>query len=100
MSYTLEFTEEARLDIQETVDWYDSRREGLGDEFLLSLEATVSNLQRNPFHYPLRYDQVRRILLRRFPYQVVFVMKEQTIGVPGVLHTRRDPTIWKKMAKG
>jgi len=62
MSYILEITEEARLDIQETVEWYDSRRIGLGDEFLLSLEATLSSLQKNPFQHPLQFDQVEYLL--------------------------------------
>lgn len=97
---SLEFSEEARLDIQETIDWYDSRRMGLGKEFLLSLDNAINNLQVNPFQYPCQYNEVRRILLKRFPYQVIFVVNNQNIGVLGVLHTSRNPTIWKKRAEG
>lgn len=50
MSYILEITEEARLDIQETVEWYDSRRIGLGDELEL-LSLLVEKYEQE--HYPV-----------------------------------------------
>jgi hypothetical protein len=59
---------EAAREVQEAFDWYEERDEGLGAEFLRAAEACLSAIRRNPFAYPLVYGQVRRALLRRFPY--------------------------------
>lgn len=99
MAFELEFTEEAIQDIREASKWYDSIKSGLGDDFLLSLEASVNHIQRNPLQYQIRYGKVRRVLLQRFPYQVIFVVNEQLIGVLGVIHTNRDPNAWQKRLK-
>jgi len=69
MKFNLEIGEYARLDIKEAIEWYNFKRKGLGDEFLLSLEASVSQLQRDPLLYAAQYGQIRRLLLKRFPYQ-------------------------------
>lgn len=94
MSYQLELTEEARLDIQESWLWYENQKANLGNEFLLSVEAALSEVERNPFHYQIIYNNVRLAILKRFPYKVVYSIEETRIGIIGVLHNKRDPSVW------
>ena len=75
MTYQLELTEEARLDVQEAWFWYENQKSNLGAEFLLSVEARIA-------------------LLKRFPYKVIYLVEGTRIGIPGVLHDRRDPSVW------
>ncbi len=38
MSYTVNFRKEAQQDILEAIEWYEEKREGLGDEFFIAIE--------------------------------------------------------------
>ena len=94
MTYHLELTEEARLDVQEAWLWYENQKANLGEEFLLSLEASLNEIQRNPFLYQMHYNN-SRIALKRFPYKVIYVIEEEyLIGVIGIIHNKRDPSVW------
>lgn len=94
MTYQLELTEEARLDIQEAWFWYEHQKANLGDEFLLSVEASLSEIERNPFLYQINDTSIRIALMKRFPYKVIYSVEATRIGIIGVLHNRRDPSVW------
>lgn len=54
----------------EAFDWYEERRDGLGHEFLAEVQATLSRIENNPLHHATIHQNVRRGLVRRFPYKV------------------------------
>jgi hypothetical protein len=66
----------AEEDAKDAANWYNERREGLGNEFLLALEATLNAIQRNPNHYQTVYKGLKRALTVRFPYGVFFQLKK------------------------
>lgn len=61
---------EARLEVQTTFLHYQEISEGLGFEFLRSLDAVLQSVKRNPLAFQKIYKETRRILLRKFPYAV------------------------------
>ena len=94
--YTLKFKPEVYNDIKVAYDWYESQRIGLGEDFLLTLEESYSKITRTPKVYQLIYKTVRRKLLRRFPYGVFFVLKDDEIIIIAIMHTRRKPSDWNE----
>lgn len=58
----------------------------------------VHYIQQNPNAVAQRYDNIRTALLDTFPYMVHFSVDDdkKTITVLAVLHTARDPKIWKE----
>ncbi len=48
MLYELEIAPLAKLEILDAYDWYESRRKGLGEEFLEALELFFNQLLINP----------------------------------------------------
>ena len=93
--YNIVFKPEVYDDIKIAYDWYESQRVGLGEDFLLTLEESYVKITRTPKAYQDIYKTVRRKLVRRFPYGVYFVMKEDTVIVLAVLHTKREPLEWQ-----
>jgi plasmid stabilization system protein ParE len=85
----------AELDATDAFDWYADKREGLGDEFLLALDAAFNAIQRNPYHYQIVYKNVRRALTARFPYGLFFIIEDSIVYVLAIQHTSRSPKIWK-----
>jgi toxin ParE1/3/4 len=86
---------EAEEDIREAYQYYNECSEGLGSDFLLSIDAILSLIQRNPEIFQKVYKQIRRGLIERFPYGVFYLTDEDRIIVLSVTHCRCDPRIWQ-----
>ena len=94
--YPITFKPEVYDDIKTAYDWYESQRVGLGEDFLLTLEESYVKITRTPKLYQDIYKLVRRKLVRRFPYGIFFVIRENTIIVLAILHTKREPQKWQE----
>ncbi len=86
----------AEEDAKDAANWYNEKLDGLGNEFLLALEATLDAIQRNPNHYQIVYNELKRALTVRFPYGIFFTVKEDAIYILAIIHTSRSPKVWKK----
>jgi plasmid stabilization system protein ParE len=97
MSYTLIIQPEAELDIQDAFEWYEAQSLGLGSEFIRAVDTGLSNIGRNPLAYPVIYKQVRQILIRRFPYRILYVFdqNQNLITAIACFHSKRNPKSWK-----
>jgi plasmid stabilization system protein ParE len=87
---------EAEQDIREAYSWYETQMSGLGANFLLRIDAAMSSIQRNPRQYPLIHRKIRRRLVRRFPYGILFIEEDKRIIVLAVFHAKRDPRSWQE----
>ena len=90
---------EAEEELLEAARWYEQHRQGLGLEFLGAIRAAVELIQRDPAggsRVPGVKDEVpaRRIVLRRFPYAVVFLELETEVRILAFAHARRRPGYW------
>ncbi|MFC1805905.1 type II toxin-antitoxin system RelE/ParE family toxin [Planctomycetota bacterium] len=95
MSCRIIIRPEAERDLAEAFAWYEEHRPGLGDEFLLCVEACLASIQRHPALNVAVRRGTRRALLRRFPFGVFYQVREQTISVLAVCHLSRDPRRWQ-----
>jgi len=91
MPLIVEYSEKAKIDVRLISVWYRDKKDGLDDEFLLSLEATVKAVQRNPLHFKMIHSTIRSASLKRFPYKIYFVIKNDTVVILSVFHTSRSP---------
>ena len=65
-------TPEANLDAQRAIQWYDERDPEIGDDFLRKVNDCITSIEANPRKYPIVYRQMRRALVKRFPYEILF----------------------------
>jgi plasmid stabilization system protein ParE len=96
MSHRVVIRPAAESELSEAYQWYETQRQGLGSEFLLSVEAALALIQRNPELYPPIHKQIRRALIRRFPFGVFYVVDEDSIHVLAVFHGKRNPKQWQQ----
>lgn len=96
MTYQLYLQTAAINDLQEAVDWYEAQKIGLGGEFLAAIGEMLSLIEQNPFTFALVYNQKRRAALRRFPYNIIYTIEDDSIRVSAILHGKKDPSVWKK----
>jgi toxin ParE1/3/4 len=95
VNFPLIVNPEAEADLVDAKSWYDDVRPGLGDEFLLEVEDVLGGIRRMPELYGKVFQDLRLVLLRRFPYIVVYRVDEDQITVVAVYHTSRDPRGWQ-----
>ena len=94
MARQLVIRPEAEADIAEAYRWYEDQQPELGADFLLALDTTFQLIRQNPNLYPKLYKDIRRVLIRRFPYGIFYLEEEDRVVVLAVLHARRDPGQW------
>ena len=80
----------AEKDIEEARGWYNNRRPGLGDEFLVSIAEAFIRLEESPERYRILYKGFRRVLVERFPYRIFFQIRGDKLIVFRVLHHARS----------
>ena len=61
---------DAEEDVVDSYDWYESREPGLGEDFLRSIEACLSIMQRHPCLFPVALDEFRHAPIHLFPFEV------------------------------
>ena len=87
---------EAEAELSDAFDWYEKRVRGLGSEFLISIDATIHAIARNPFQFAEVHKDVRRALIHRFPYGVFYLVDDNRIIVLAFFHAKRNPMHWQK----
>jgi len=86
---------EAEADLAEAFAWYEAQWTGLGTEMLSEVRAALGRVQEGPNRYPSGLGEVRRAPVRRFPYSIYYLSRQERIVVLAVLHHRRNPNIWR-----
>jgi plasmid stabilization system protein ParE len=84
----------AKAELGEAFRWYEEQREGLGREFLRAALETLFAIEAAPERYPRVRGKVRRALLRRFPYALLYLAEAEQTVVIACFHSKRDPRRW------
>jgi plasmid stabilization system protein ParE len=95
----IRMTAGARVDLRDTIDWYDERQPGLGDEFNDAFERAARAILADPRMYPLAEDEAegfeaRVYLMPRFRYRVVYAVFEAEILIAAIARGRRRSGYW------
>jgi len=100
MSWRVVVRAEVGDDVAEAADWYDSKSEGLGNEFVDEVLQVLDALSVNPLLNSRRHPRkdIRWRYPDRFPYRVIYqVLEEQkTVIVAAVLHAAKHDREWKR----
>ncbi len=86
---------EAAADVEEACRWYEARRQGLGDEFLDVVGEAIEYIGTRNESAPIVHRDLRRQLLKRFPYGILYRVIHGQVVVLGCFHARRTPRVWR-----
>jgi toxin ParE1/3/4 len=87
---------EAEADLEEARNWYEAQLTGLGDEFIVEVDAVLRRVAHSSRQFAKIHGEVRRGLVRRFPFAIYFIRDKGRSIVIGVLHQRRNPAAWQR----
>ena len=85
------FLPEAEAELIDAAHWYRQQAPGLDQEFLRCVDQALANVGRMPRLFPVIHRQLRRALVRRFPYAIFFSLNEEEVVIYAVFHCRMDP---------
>jgi plasmid stabilization system protein ParE len=98
VAYPVVLTPAARSELIQAQDWYEREAPGLGRRFRQAVDGVAQRVSDNPRQFPTVYRNVRRALMRRFPYALLFVFENETVTVLACFHASRDPLRWQERA--
>ena len=87
---------EARCEFDEAYDFYESRRAGLGERFANAVQIVFARISLNPRLHGVVVQNVRRAVVRSYPYCVYYREEQSMIRVLAVFHMSRNPASWMK----
>lgn len=91
----IRFRPQAQQEVLDATDWYRQRLPGLDREFLLAVDAAVQAAVQRPPSFPVVDGTLRRVLVKRFPYTLVFDVLSDELVILAVFHRRRQPVPWR-----
>lgn len=86
---------EAQAEFDQGVDWYEQQRPGLGQDFIDSVRDVTNRISTTPEVHAITYKDVRKAVVRRFPYNILYRVETDRIVVVAVFHTSRNPKDWQ-----
>jgi plasmid stabilization system protein ParE len=89
----------AKEDLRNGWFFYERQSPGLGDRFLDAIEAEVQTLALYAGIH-LKVEGFFRMLIRRFPFALYYLIDDDTIAIYAILDCRRDPNGLRKRLGG
>lgn len=93
---TYSFHPEAELEFLLAIDFYEDKEAGLGRDFALEINSTVERILTYPDAWPVIEEDIRRSLVKRFPFGVLYSKLEEEIVIVAIMHFNREPGYWKE----
>ena len=84
---------EAKQDVREAAAWYRHISPSLEEGFIAAVDAALAVATEQPEAFRVVYRSFRRVLLRRFPYALFYLVTPHRVVVAGILHQARDPRL-------
>lgn len=89
------FLPPAEEEMLAAAQYYQQQAAGLGSEFLSEVERTAAAVLAYPEAAPKVKKEIRRRLLKRFSFGVLYAVTADKVVIVAVMHLRRQPGYWE-----
>lgn len=86
---------EAERELREAVEYYEDIELGLGYDLSIEIYSAIQRAAAYPRAWPVLDGEIRRALVRRFPYGVLYSEEEGVLLIVAVMNLHREPGYWK-----
>ena len=91
---TISFHPLAERELNDAAQYYELESPGLGAAFLTEVEDSCTRITEYPESAPVVRGTIRRRLLRRFPYALLYGIHGSAVRVVAVMNLKRRPMYW------
>jgi plasmid stabilization system protein ParE len=92
---TFSFHPDADKEFREAIEYYETCQRSLGEDFYIEAYSTIGRIIDFPQTWPVLEGDIRRCLVHRFPYGILYSVETEGVFILAVMHLRRDPDYWK-----
>ena len=93
--FAVEFHPLAADEAQAAERWYRERNEIASARFQRELDGALNLISERPSTGSPYLGNTRRLLLRRFPFSVVYRVRGDNVQIVAIAHARRRPGYWR-----
>ncbi len=94
MASKIIISEYAKLEIEDAVTFYQLQLNDLGVVFREEVKKAVVRLAIYPLAWPMERGEIRKCLLHKFPYKVLYSVEEEHIFIIAIAHQHQKPNYW------
>jgi plasmid stabilization system protein ParE len=88
------FTRYARLELRDATVFYELELPGLGRQFKEEVKKAILRVVAYPEAWSIERNEVRKCILHRFPYKILYSVEEDHILIIAIAHQHRKPDYW------
>ncbi|MCK7520248.1 MAG: type II toxin-antitoxin system RelE/ParE family toxin [Ignavibacteriales bacterium] len=88
------FSKFAKNELDDAVTFYETELAGLGRLFKEEIKSSVSRIKEHPEAWSIEKGDVRKALLHRFPYKILYSIEKDHIVILAIAHQHRKPNYW------
>jgi toxin ParE1/3/4 len=86
----------AEQELVEAANFYEARAAGLGHDFIREVEHMLAQIVATPEAGTILSGTIRRRLVRRFPFAILYQAGAKNVSVIALMHLRRRPGYWRR----
>ena len=91
MPYSVRYKQAASAEVEAAISWYARPEIDQASSFIKDLERTETHLRAQPALYRQIDGEIRRAVLRRFPYSLFYVIEQDEVIVLACMHQHQKP---------
>lgn len=84
----------AKNELFDARDYYDELWFGLGELFIDEINRCLKIIKINPLAYPVIKEDIRKAVVIKFPYSILYKVENEIIYVLAIMHQKRQPDYW------
>ena len=93
-SFSIELSDEAEFDFDKLYEFYYDGSSKVAETFLDRINLCFENIKQNPNSFPIIHKDLRKYVVKKFPFVIYYRIIDTVIQVIAVFHTSRNPEIW------
>jgi plasmid stabilization system protein ParE len=94
--FNIELLDEAEIDFDKSYEYYSEESPKVADIFFKQINLGFENIKQNPKSFPIAHKDVRKHVIKKFPFVIYYRIIHTVIQVIAIFHTSRNPEIWNE----
>lgn len=94
--FSIELSDDAEVDFDKSFEFYSKDSTKVADAFFKQINLGFENIKQNPKSFPIAHKDIRKYVVKKFPFVIYYRIVRTLIQVIAIFHTSRNPEIWNE----
>ncbi len=92
--FSVEISSDAQTDFETSFAYYYKGSPKVAGDFLVKIDLAFEHIRENPNLFPVVYKNVRKYVVKKFPFVIYYQIFEAKVRVIAIFHSSRNPVVW------